>query len=134
MADYDVRAQEQAARQLAPKPKGKGQRVTLTYQPEGEYDPATGATDNPDPEIRLCSGIEESFEAYRIDGTNILTGDTRFMLSPVKTDGTPISLPDDLPETATLTLASGAVKALVRVVERVQPAGRLVYAVLQLRG
>lgn len=130
---YDTDAHDDAAAELAPIANGGvGQVVTLTYTVTGAYDPSTGA-----PAIttvtQTTSGIERKYSAYRIDGTNILTGDTRFMVSPVKTNGEALVLPDALPEGATLTLASGAVKA-VKSVEKEQPSGLLLYAYLQLRG
>jgi hypothetical protein len=106
--------------------------VTLVYTVTGAYDPATGG-----PSVTTVSqtgsGVERKFSAYRINGTSVLAGDTRFMLSPMKSDGTVITLPDSLPEGSTLTLADGTVKTVVAV-EKTQPAGRLVYAELQLRG
>ncbi len=134
MADYDVRAQQQAARQLAPKSRGgKGQAVVLTWLAAGAYDTNTGKVVQPAPALQTCSGLEEQYRAFQIDGTAILTGDTKFMLSPLTEAGTVVDLHDGADGKFTLTLADGTVKSVIRV-EPFRPAGLLVYAYLQLRG
>jgi hypothetical protein len=135
MIAYDVRAQRQAARDLAPKSKGgKGQAVTLNYQGPGAYDTATGAMVQPIPAAQDSSGVELAYEAHRIDGTNILTGDTKFMLSPLTIQGVGVVLAgaNDAGET-TLTMADGVPRRVISI-EPFKPAGLLVYAYLQLRG
>lgn len=134
MADYDVRAQRQAAAQLAPKSRGgKGQAVTLIWQAAGTYDTDAGKVVQPPPVSQDCSGLEEQYAAYLVNGTAILTGDTRFMLSPLTTSGQAVDLHDGEEGTFTLTFASGMSKTVVRA-EPFRPAGLLVYVYLQIRG
>lgn len=133
MTTYDLEAQADAAAELAPKPAGSGQAVTLTWYATGTYDPATGGTDNASGVTQACSGIEEQYAAYFVNGTSILTGDTKFMLSPLTTSAAVVDLHEDEAGTMTLTLADGSVKTVVHS-EPFRPAGALVFAYLQLRG
>lgn len=131
--DYDLEAQADAAAELAPKPAGSGQAVTLTWQASGTYDPDTGEDTVPDPTTQNCSGIEEQYSAFFVNGTSILTGDTKFMLSPLTTSGAAVDLHEGEAGTMTLTLADSSVKTVI-ISEPFRPAGALVYAYLQLRG
>lgn len=131
--DFDLEAQADAAEELAPKPQGSGQAVTLTWQATGTYDPSEGEITTPDPVYQSCSGIEEQYRAFDIDGTLIRTGDTKFMLSPLTTFGAVVNLYENEAGTMTMTLADGSTKTVQRV-EPYRPAGALVYAYLQLRG
>lgn len=123
-----------AIRQLAPIAQGgKGQVATLTYQPSGTYDPATGSSTTPDPVVQTISGVETTIKVDRVNGTSILAGDSEFKMSPVTTSGQDVSLPDQLPAQAVLTLASGAEKQVVGVDPK-RPSGLLISATLHLRG
>jgi hypothetical protein len=129
---YDDRARATAIRMLALKADGgKGQAVTLTRAGTGSgsrnattgvYTPAGAAT-------QTGSGIEDVYKAHEIDGTLILSGDMKFMLSPVTSAGADIVEP---PLNSTVTY-SGKTKT-VKAVERVAPAGVVAYYVLQVRG
>ncbi|MFZ5669124.1 MAG: hypothetical protein ACOY4K_06495 [Pseudomonadota bacterium] len=127
---YDDRAQAQAAAKLAPKSAGgKGQPVTISATAASTYDPATGRATAAAPSTQACSGLEEEYRAHQIDGSLIRVGDKRFMLSPRKTDGNAITLPE---VGQTLTYGDGTVWR-IEAVEPFQPAGLLVYAYLRLR-
>lgn len=128
MSNIYERGRALAIRQLAPIAQGgKGQVVTLTWQAAGER----GAS-QPPPVSQICSGIEKNYDARRIDGTNILSGDSAFVLSPVATSGDDVATHDGEDGTFTLTLASGAEKSVVRV-QASRPSGLLISVELQLR-
>lgn len=134
MAEYDIEAQADAAEELAPKSKGgSGQEVTLIWQASATYDPKTGSNSAPAPETQDCSGIEEQYRSFDIDGTKIKAGDVRFMLSPLTSAGEVVDLHEGEKGVLTLKEASGVSKTVVRS-EPYRPAGALVYAYLQLRG
>lgn len=130
MTAYDDRAQATAARMLAPKASGgKGQQVTLDLVDQGAYDPTTGATGTGSITRQTGSGIEEHFRSSQIDGSLIMVGDVRFMLSPLTTDG-------DLITTAVvdaLVEYPDGRKWRVKGAEPFAPAGTLVYTILHLR-
>jgi hypothetical protein len=127
---YDDRAQATAARVLAPKSAGgKGQQVTLEVTTPGKYDPTTGSTGSGSITRQVGSGIEEHFRSTQIDGSLIMVGDVRFMLSPLTTDG-------DLITTAVvdaLVEYPDGRKWRVKGAEPFSPAGTLVYTMLHLR-
>ena len=123
-----------AIRQLAPISQGgKGQVVTLTYQPPGEYDPDTGGVSTPDPVVQPCSGVEKAIKVDRVNGSTILAGDSEFVLSPVTTAGVDVQLPAELPLQAIVEFADGTVKQVVGLDPK-KPSGLLISATLQLRG
>lgn len=128
---YDDRARAQAARMLAPKPRGKGQAVTLRQPASGgTYDPATDTTSGATPaQTHDGSGVEEFYSAQSIDGDKIQDGDVRFLLSPLKIDGADMPLP--VAESWTLTKSDG--EWLIKRVDRIAPAGLVAYYQLQLR-
>lgn len=128
---YDVRAAAQAARNLAPKSKGgKGQVVTVVIPSVGTvFDPISRKNIAGSPARHEGSGIELFYETREIDGKAILTGDTKLMLSPKKTNG------EDMPvfdEKALIELSAGE-RQVVKV-GRFAPAGLTVYFEVQLRG
>jgi len=128
---YDDRAVAMAARMLAPKPRGKGQVVTL-LQPGvgGTFDPATDATTGGSAPIEhQGSGVEEAYSSSSIDGRQIQAGDIKFMLSPEKLDGA--AMPQPLADTWTLQKSDG--EWSIKKVDRVAPAGLAAMYVLQLR-
>lgn len=123
-----------AIRQLAPISQGgKGQEATLTFMGEGAYDPETGVYTPPAPVVQAVSGVERAIKVDRVNGSTILAGDSEFVLSPVTAAGADLSLPDQLPAQATLTLANGTVKQIVSH-EPKRPSGLLISATLHLRG
>lgn len=133
MADYDLEARADAVAELAPIAQGgSGQTVTL-HQPvtDGVYDPATdtvtGASLADDHE---GSGVELQYDARSIDGTVILAGDVKFVLSPEKTDGT--LMPQPVADVDTLVY--GGKTWTIKRVNTLSPAGNIVLFELQLRG
>lgn len=122
-----------AIRQLAPIAQGgKGQVVTLTFDISGTVGPG-GAVTGGAPVSQTCSGVEKAIKVDRVNGSSILAGDSEFTISPVTTAGADLQLPDELPQQATVTLASGQVKQVVGLDPK-RPAGLLISATLQLRG
>lgn len=92
MADIHDRGRALAIRMLAPRPKGKGLGLTLRHKSVGEYNPDTGGqttvwTDT------LGSGLRTNYRQEDIDGTYVLQGDNRMLLSPTALDGTDIPQP-----------------------------------------
>lgn len=136
MTIYD-RGRALAIRQLAAIAQGgKGQVATLTYQPQGVYNPSTGSTTTPAPVIQTISGVEKAINTARVDGTNILHGDIEFVMSPVTTAGADLQLPPitngELPADCILTLSDGRPWRVVGV-DAKRPSGLLISATLQLR-
>lgn len=130
MSDYDLRAQQTAHRSLKPKSQGgKGQEVTLKSGTPGAYIPATGTSAPSTPAIQRGCGIELAYKASEINGTQILRGDKKFMLSALGVDGLPITMPK---VGSHLVYATGA-RFRVEGVDPDSPAGTPVYAYVQLR-
>lgn len=131
MSTYDQRAQAQAARMLAPKPKGKGQPVTITVPGAGgTFDPATDTTSGASPPVTHDgSGVQTAYDARSIDGKVIQSGDVKFLLSPLKIDGT--AMPRPVADLHTLTKADGS--WAIKAVDSVSPAGLDALFKLQLR-
>lgn len=130
MVAYDVRARNTAVRMLKPKSQGgKGQEVTVEIVSGGTFDPATDTTTGETTTTETGSGVEEAYSAQSIDGTTILSGDVKFLLSPLKTDGTALTAP--VADRSTLTKDDGA--WIVKKVDRIAPAGTVVMYILQLR-
>ena len=94
MADIYNRARKTAIRMLAPRSKGgKGLELVLRRETLGEYDP-----DNPAPTGELIvngSGFREEYESRYIDGTLIVLGDVKLLVSPVQLDGTAMPQPQN---------------------------------------
>lgn len=128
---YDTAARNKAAAKLAPVASGgKGQAVRLTSKARAAYNPATGAAGPASTTDQTGSGLEESYSAREIDGTLVLAGDKRFMLSPLDADGAELiqPAPGDVVEYET-----GARWRIMRS-EPFAPAGVVVYSILHLRG
>ncbi len=92
MADIHDRGRALAIRMLAPRPQGKGLGLVLRKKTVGEYNPETGGqdvawTDN------NGSGLRTNYDQQDIDGSYILQGDTRILLSPTAADGSDIQEP-----------------------------------------
>ena len=92
MPDIYDRAKALAARMLAPRSKGgKGLELVLRRETLGEYDP-----DNPQPAGELVlngSGLREEYDNKYIDGTLIVRGDVKLLVSPVQLNGADMPLP-----------------------------------------
>lgn len=128
---YDTRARTKAAAKLAPIALGgSGQAVTLTAASGGGYSPATGKRAGQSTAAQTGSGIEDSYSAREIDGSTVLAGDKRFMLSALASDGTALTMPapGDL-----LEYGTGA-RWRIMAAEPYAPAGLAIYAMLHLRG
>lgn len=128
--DYDLKARATAARMLAPKPKGKGQQVTLITPGQSHYDPATGATTTSAPRTETGSGLAEKISSFNIDEDKVRTGDIKFLLSPLTVAGAVITPPVE--DQTKVVLASGEAWKVVRS-EPESPAGLVIMYVLQLR-
>lgn len=72
--------------------KGKGQAVTITHTTQGSYDPATGAITNTS---STQSGYGATFEysTQAVDGTLIVAGDKKLLLSALNAAGTILTAP-----------------------------------------
>ena len=92
MPDIYDRAKATATRMLAPRSKGgKGLELVLRRETLGEYDP-----DNPQPPGELVlngSGFREEYDDKYIDGTLIVRGDVKLLVSPVQLSGADMPLP-----------------------------------------
>lgn len=107
---------------------GKGQAITITARAPGARNADTGVR-TVTPTAHIGSGIERSYTAREIDGTVIQRGDKKFMLSPLKSDGTVMPIPTTKDQ-ATLGGKSWTIES----VDARTPAGEFIYAYLQLRG
>lgn len=98
MSDIYDRAKATASRQLAPRSRGgKGLELTLRRIVSGEYDPETGTSPSTTTDY-AGSGLRQSYDLKDVDGTLILAGDVKFLVSPVLLDGS------DTPEPQTLDI------------------------------
>lgn len=93
MPDIHDRGRALAIRMLAPRPQGKGLGLVLRKRSaSGEYDPDTGGevvTWTP----ANGSGLRTDYNQRDIDGTFILQGDLKILLSPVALDGSDMPSP-----------------------------------------
>jgi len=134
MAEYDARFLALAGRLLAPKSRGgKGQEVTLKAPPfAGTFDPETETTTGATPgATHISSGVEDKFSAFSVASGVVAAGDVKFLLSPLKADGSP--MPKPVADAWTLTYADGSAWTIKKV-DRIAPAGVAVMYELQLRG
>jgi hypothetical protein len=132
MADYDLEARDDAILELGLIADGGSGQVAVLNQPAtaGTFDPATDTTTGGSPpQTHTGSGVELAYRSQSIDGKLILIGDIRFLLSPVKDDGT--DMPEPVADSWTLTL--GARTLTIKRVDPLRPAGRVVMYELQLR-
>ncbi len=67
--------------------KGKGQKVTLTRQVSGAYDPVIGQA-TVTTTIQAGTGAIFDYADQNIDGVLILSGDKQLLLSAVNSTGT----------------------------------------------
>jgi len=131
MPDYDARFLAMASRMLAPKPRGKGQTVTV-HQPatDGSFDPATDTVIAPTPPVdHTGSGVEDRYSAFALTTGAVEAGDVRFLLSPLKADGSP--MPEPVADAWSIT--QGGKRWTIKRVERIAPAGVAVLYDLTLR-
>lgn len=92
MPDIYDRAKALATRMLAPRSKGgKGMELILRRETVGEYDP--DATSAPTELVLNGSGFREEYESKYIDGTLIIRGDVKLLVSPVQLDGSDMPPP-----------------------------------------
>ena len=80
----------------------KGAVLTLTRTAQGAYDPTTSTTAAATVTIYSGSAFRESYSSKEIDGTRILVGDVRLLISPILRDGSG-DFPKPAPSTDVLT-------------------------------
>ena len=92
MPDIYDRAKGLATRMLAPRSKGgKGLELVLRRETLGEYDP--DAPSAPSELVVNGSGFREEYDDKYIDGTLIVRGDVKLLVSPVQLNGADMPLP-----------------------------------------
>jgi len=92
MPDIYDRAKGLATRMLAPRSKGgKGLELVLRRETLGEYDP--DAPSAPSELVVNGSGFREEYDEKYIDGTLIVRGDVKLLVSPVQLNGADMPLP-----------------------------------------
>lgn len=110
MPDIHDRGRALAIRMLAPRLKGKGLGLVLRNKTVGEYNPETGGQDVVWTETN-GSGLRTNYDQQDIDGSYILQGDTRILLSPTAADGS--GIPE--PSTNDVILFDGSEYKIIRV-------------------
>ena len=125
LSSFYPRMQATANRML----DGKGQIVAIKHSVVGEYVPGEGTTNTITTQAGTGAVVE--WDARQVDGTLILTGDKRLMLSALNTDGDALVSPvlGD-----TVTDAAGRVYTLTAPLETLSPAGTVVSYTCNLRG
>lgn len=117
---------------LAPVSRGgKGQVVTLT-QPgtPGAHDPLTDiVTPGTDPVEHEGSGVEEQYDAFSVAQGVVAATDVKFLLSPLKLDGS--DMPQPVADNWTLAYDGGPPMTIKRV-KPIKPAGLVAYYELRL--
>lgn len=92
MPDIYDRAKALATRMLAPRSKGgKGLELVLRREIIGEYDP--DAPPAPSELVVNGSGLREEYDNKYIDGTLIVRGDVKLLVSPVQLTGEDMPTP-----------------------------------------
>ena len=92
MSDIYDRAKAMATRMLAPRSKGgKGLELVLRRETLGEYDP--DAPSAPSELVVNGSGFREEYDNKYIDGTLIVRGDVKLLVSPVQLSGADMPIP-----------------------------------------
>ncbi|QOQ76482.1 hypothetical protein IMF22_05340 [Pseudomonas poae] len=92
MPDIYDRAKDLATRMLAPRSKGgKGLELVLRRETLGEYDP--DAPQAPGELVVNGSGFREEYDNKYIDGTLIVRGDVKLLVSPVQLSGADMPVP-----------------------------------------
>lgn len=94
MLDIYDRAKATATRMLAPRSKGgKGLELVLLREIQGEYDP--DAPTAPSELVVNGSGFREEYDTQYIDGTLIIRGDVKLLVSPVQLTGEDMPTPQN---------------------------------------
>ncbi|OEZ92196.1 hypothetical protein JAB9_47630 [Janthinobacterium sp. HH107] len=106
----------------------KGGIVVLRHVVTGVYDPDLGAAPTTSADYE-GTGVKIAYEAENIDGTLILVGDQKLLLSPLQRNGQAMPAPT----AADLVLFGGA-SYTVKSVETTAPVDVAVLHTLQLRG
>lgn len=92
MPDIYDRAKALASRMIAPRSKGgKGLELVLRRETLGEYDP--DAPQAPSELVVNGSGFREEYDNKYIDGTLIVRGDVKLLVSPVQLSGADMPIP-----------------------------------------
>lgn len=92
MPDIYDRAKALATRMLAPRSKGgKGLDLVLRREIVGEYDPDAPAV--PSELVVNGTGFREEYDNKYIDGTLIVRGDVKLLVSPVQLSGADMPIP-----------------------------------------
>lgn len=123
MTDYAKKARETDV-----KLRKKGAPVTVRRIVLGDDDPDTG---KPEQTITnyTAAGVKLNYDAERVDGTLIQSGDQQLLLSPLQLNGQ--ALPE--PTTGDLVLINGA-KFAIKNVGKLEPTAVVILYTLQLRG
>lgn len=123
MTDYAKKARDTDA-----KLRKKGGTVTLRRIVLGEDDTDTGKPIKVTTDF-TAAGLKLGYEAERIDGNLIQSGDQELMLSPLQLNGQP--LPE--PKNSDLILIAG-VNYAIKSVGKLEPVDVAILYTLQLRG
>ena len=123
--DFYARMQQTANKML----RGKGQAIVLTRRTAGAYDPTTGAAAVTTTVQNGYGGIFD-YEDENIDGTLILSGDKKLLLSPINSAGTALVAPE---VNDTVTDKALVVRTITRI-KTLSPAGTTVMFDCNLRG
>jgi hypothetical protein len=123
MTDYAKKARETDA-----KLRKKGGTVTLRRIALGDDDPDTGKPIKTVTDY-TAAGVKLSYEADRIDGTLIQSGDQELYLSPLQLNGQPLPAPT----VGYLVLIAG-VQFAIGPVQKIEPVDVPVLYILQLKG
>lgn len=94
MKDIYDRGRALAARMLAPRSRGgKGLEMVLRVTgPAGKYDPVAGGAGQTGVDHE-GSAVRADYDQRDIDGTAIKVGDVKFLVSPLKLDGSDLPKP-----------------------------------------
>ena len=103
--------------------RAKGQPMTLIKREPGAYDPTT-ASGTVSEVLHACTGVELDYPAGAIDGTLVIRGDRRVLLSPVGLAASPQT--ED-------SMTIGASHRKIMSARKVAPAGDVVLWELQVR-
>ena len=106
----------------------KGGIVVLRRVVTGEYDPDLGTAPTATTDYE-GTGVKIAYEAENIDGTLILVGDQKLLLSPLQRNGQAMPAPT----AADLVLFGGA-SYTIQNVSKTEPVDVAVLYTLQLRG
>lgn len=123
MTDYARKARETDV-----KLRKKGGPVVLRRIVLGDDDPDTGKPEQTITDY-TAAGVKLNYDADRIVGTLIQSGDQQLLLSPLQLNGQP--LPE--PTTGDLVLINGA-RFAIHNVAKIEPTDVVILYTLQLRG